>query len=848
MNDALENRSRVWMSPCSVMRMLGFVIAIVCSNADKSVLGADKPTQEMLLVEQLQERRLFRIANALCERELEQSVNDANLLTHWTVLAVQTKTSEGLIQSGEQRSETWAVAEKLARDYLAVNEKEPRAILVQVQLGLCQLTQGEALALEYTLSARPSNEQKELALVRLRGASSTFDDVNELIKLTLPKVSREDEKELPLTPDELRAIQRNLLLYQAKASKQKATLFGEPEELDRVNSLQTARDSLITLLTQTSPETAEWWFAELEFLDCLVELGDYAEAQKQLENATKQSGSSQRIGDLLAVQIRLALLTKKIVLAKELGTKVLEKPGPRPPRLDLAVLDVLLNAGAEATEKEEQERWTNQAVAYAKEIESSHGAFWGRRANQKLLNSGRGKTASSNLELTVQVAEEAFQQQRYDDAINAYQKAAELAQKNNPEFAFELLRKEAAVEQARGEYGLAAEKFCKLAIENADHEKAAETHWFGVLNFAQTAQVNPEEVSVYHTRLREHVAKWGKAGTSNQARLILANVELQNQRYIEGVELLLGVDLDSPEFGKLVVGTEAVIGLLERNAKSDSERKTNLRRVVELIETKLKQVADGGEQDSNGARHILTNIWGRLLVLKLNEREQDVVKALSAFAEASNATSEQSTQTKLILLASYAAIPEERAKASALAGELSEGDPGQVIELLNSLRNTGSTGSAEARKQLAEIQLELVRQIKPNSQTLTLGQQIDLSWAEAWSLLETGKVAEGIAIAKSTASTHPKSGSIQEELGVFLSRCGKEHATEAVEQWRRITAGSKPNSERWIRAKYFTAKALVESGDKVRAKQMLLFMKETPPGWEASPMRQDFEQLLNSLK
>jgi hypothetical protein len=95
------------------------------------------------------------------------------------------------------------------------------------------------------------------------------------------------------------------------------------------------------------------------------------------------------------------------------------------------------------------------------------------------------------------------------------------------------------------------------------------------------------------------------------------------------------------------------------------------------------------------------------------------------------------------------------------------------------------------------------------------------------------------------ARAQPDNGPILEGYAdALLAGTDKASLDQALDQWRRIAARSKPRSPRWFKAKYSVALAQWKQGDKAAAAQLLKFTIETPPGLEGTGWQQAFADLL----
>ncbi len=71
---------------------------------------------------------------------------------------------------------------------------------------------------------------------------------------------------------------------------------------------------------------------------------------------------------------------------------------------------------------------------------------------------------------------------------------------------------------------------------------------------------------------------------------------------------------------------------------------------------------------------------------------------------------------------------------------------------------------------------------------------------------------------------------------------------KALAQWRIVAQGSRPQTERWFKAKYEVANLSYRLGDKQQAAQLIKYLQVTPPGLDATPLKRQFLELLEKCE
>ena len=121
------------------------------------------------------------------------------------------------------------------------------------------------------------------------------------------------------------------------------------------------------------------------------------------------------------------------------------------------------------------------------------------------------------------------------------------------------------------------------------------------------------------------------------------------------------------------------------------------------------------------------------------------------------------------------------------------------------------------------------------------------SWMlkQSASLSDLNRQSESIVVLKELETKFPRNAGVQMQLGRAMSaHFGATDPKKPLAKWRRIAARLKPNTPNWYEAKYEAARLLVESGDSAAAMKLLKYIQAIPPGWDKSPWKPKFEQLL----
>jgi tetratricopeptide (TPR) repeat protein len=187
-------------------------------------------------------------------------------------------------------------------------------------------------------------------------------------------------------------------------------------------------------------------------------------------------------------------------------------------------------------------------------MEEAHGEAWGRRANQWLMRHAP-RSASAGAELLSKAADRLYLQGQLEEALAAYDDAAQQAvASQNDAAAFELGYKAALVEQQRKAYAAAAERLRKLALKYKTLPTASEAHRQAAWNLAQALRGNAAPAEEYATVLAEHLETWPKGEPADQVRIWLGRFLESRQAWEQSLAIYRDVPRSSPHFADALSG------------------------------------------------------------------------------------------------------------------------------------------------------------------------------------------------------------------------------------------------------------------------------------------------------
>jgi hypothetical protein len=176
-----------------------------------------------------------------------------------------------------------------------------------------------------------------------------------------------------------------------------------------------------------------------------------------------------------------------------------------------------------------------------------------------------------------------------------------------------------------------------------------------------------------------------------------------------------------------------------------------------------------------------------------------------------------------------------------LAGE-------SLLLILGQLEQISRAAAPGQRMALARLQLELLEPTAIRSLTADDRLQARLERQRAAVLATAGERAAAITELQKILAEKPTDGDAREQLAdLWLSGHERADWQLALGEYRKIAAGSKPRTARWYRAKLGVVRAQVKTGDAAGARQLIEFLRATPPGLAGTAYEAAFEQLLRDL-
>ncbi len=812
--------------------------------AAQPATGGPRTTDSMDVrtVRGLQQRRLYDLAIWHAEAALQRPNQPVREQINLAVLIVETTARRAAISHPELRNDAWQQATETARQYQTRFAGAPRVLLLDVQATLVDQTRIEQLAREIEAQmAEPAARERaqQLALGVQRGFEQIQARIATLVNR--PESARPAEA---LSPAELLTLRYNVEYQAARALMTAGRLYPADQQASRDDVMQRVEEQLQTVLQSIGPDQPLWWTVQADRLAA-------ARLSQNWNLVAAISGAlPDQTPDLLSrdrIQAELILVR----LAQKRLDDAAQIAGSNPTASGLPELDIArlrLFAALAARDPDAQSAWQPRALQLARQIESAHGDYWGRRASQIVVGTATESTSSGNLDLLVRMATEAQRKKQWNEALRALDAALEQAvAEDNSQLAYQLGFRAAVIEQEQQQFDLAAQRFARLAERLADHPEAHAAHLMACWNFSRTIQADQERFAQYEDMLATNVQTWPGSSSSDQTRIWLAAIRMHQQQYGEALTLFMNVNPASPLFAEALRQVRELLPAWVTDVSSTgTDKAAVLTTLARQLHTILESpnpgdVTGNAEQTRRQCILLLGQLRWLYGVAAAGDVSSELSRLLDEFAD--DPDHGQWIALQIVAMARENQ-PLDRAleRFSQLPAESSA---------LDNLRNglTGAFRPDEPTAQCHEYLLEAVRRFPAAIRRLPDRQQYLWSLAQLEAVTATRSPA-AMEIVTGIAEAYPRDATVQRRLGELLvSQAESNPAARdaALRQWRKIAAGARPHTGDWYLAKLQVTQLLVAAGREAEARKLLEFMRAVPPGWSQSPLADQFERLLREV-
>jgi len=798
---------------------------LVRLGAQSLLRNVRPPTGDYL--DGLRGRRLYALAEKHCEDRLTTAELDERKRADLVVELSRTLAEHALAVAPGEALPLWDRAGEVTRVYGEKFPQSPRLILIGLQRALARLAEGEAA--RFDAHEDYSSPAMEDARRILRDSIEQLEEVAKQVATGLRQQSSPRMTGDELTTTELQSLELNVNLDLTRALRNQAECY-PPTSADRINSLTRAGEAL-SMLSRHKTQNMLYWRAVIEQITRLRLLGDFREAERQLETASAQNPPPSVEQQMRAERIRVALARGTVDDAlAEASTAADRVPSAE---LDFARLEAFLAAAKREADRHkdaEAAEWQRRAVEQSGEIRRAFGGPWMRRSDSLLAASVAGSGGSQTYSTLAFSAAGYYRGGELVKAVAAFDEAAQKAlDEKLPEKASEAAFAAATIEKERGHYAEALKRYEQLASASPAAPQAASAHLMAAFCAGQIAQQEkPPRLEEYERLLREHVQKWPDSETASQAYSWLGRLAELDRKWPQAIELLSRVKTGDSQYGAAVesLGRSYEAWLAETRASGADTRELANQALAALEKAAGAASGRAAKPDAStraaalaAARIWLTEIPGGAL-----PAERLLSGALQSDPESPAAWKMEARRW----LAPALVLQGKGGQADAIIDEVVVGK--QQLALLDTVAKVRRTqADADARLKLAQLELDVQTQLLEQPGDLDGDALRSVRRSHALTLAETGRRQQGLEALQQLAREFPRDGQTSEDLATLLSEGNKADQETALTMWTSVARKSRPGTARWFRAHAGLAGTQLKLGQRAEARTTIEHVRTKYP-------------------
>ena len=811
---------------------------------------AQAQLEDQKLLNGLRDRRFFDLADDYCQKLLDSNNLPPQRRVTLVVHQLKTLTAKAVSSSSDRREEVWQQVDAIAKKFPS-SFRGSRGFLVRAQQALATTAQARLIRQEIDARLAQPNA-RSTAISLLRSAQDELDDTIRAIDKAIPR-SKTGETPTDLSTPQLLALKANLQFQFAVCNLERSQLYPADDQADRKDALNQALEQIANANRTTEKGKTLWWEVKIASIKCLRLLGRHKEANTTLESLPTKLLPTGLKPQLRIEHLQVALASQDHRQVAALVGQVLQK-SQRPPIEDIGLVQATAWL-ARTTSPGQSVEWKRRAASLVKSIKSSHGRYWGRRAELLLVESIQENAATNpdsilvspgtDLLILSQAAQTALQEERFKDAVNDFAKAILLA-KQQSDFAsvLRLSIQQGQVFEKLNQPADAADAMIDAANIKPNLANAAAAHLRGCWNLSQTITGSDSEQQAqrFQKRLQQHIETWPAAPTAESALLWLGEQHHQSQRYRTAFDTFLRVPTNSKRFPQAVTQAAAsATGLLLKLEQTNQP--LNI-----MTERLLGQLRDLATQAPN--LKPITELLAVDIDLRFRSRlpSQDTLNEILQDQPIGDSRSAERLAELRLAIQTISKIKDPTAFTQQLAQTKNKPKVQQRLHgYLNAMRTRED--SSNTNRTLAAANLQVAQQAANDAQQAN---QNEL--ATAWKLRMVGlqqamnQHEPAIEILTELIKAYPRKADLQIQLAHAMTAAyGKSDPEKPINQWRRLASRLRPESENWFLAKYNVAELLHRSGKRSDALKLLKYIKANPPGWDNSKLKPDFDLLFQKL-
>lgn len=825
---------------------------------------------------QLRRRKLFRLAEGICDRQLARDDITDTQRSQWTLELSRTLAEHAPYASGKEAAQLWRQATRVIGDFLQRHPAAPRNNWLRLQRATVLVIRGEFLRWEAQLMpcdpAVRSNalqmldradEQLQQLLQQLPSAGNASSG-SATGKNAAPAAGTERT-----TGADRPLLRRHLNYQRALVLLNKAELSpaGSPQR----NELLQQADRLLRPLSEGPAEAVIT--QNSRFLRAVVSrlAGRHREAVDRLKVLQKQRPSLQVQQHIRAELVRILLdgghlkEADRLLQAFEKSQAVLlgELIFLRV-KASLALWQNSLQAG----DQPQAEQWWKEAQRALGQAEHFTGGYWTYRC-RLLLDFAREKQRyGPELAVAVRTAQAQFRHGNLADSLAAYRRAVRLAEESGrKKFAAELRFLSASLLLQGGRLEEAAAEFGRLADAVPPSSRSAQADLMRAycLGRLYEKRRTRDRRQKYTEALKTHRKKFPASPTAHEAAWMLAVLSDYRRQTAEALQLYLSIP---PEHPRAAAAQSAAARCYEEilqrlRAANAGERTSWETHALSHLERYLKsyppQASTWNRFQADVAFrtariHLQRTPPGYRAAEPLLRQVTEAARhALSAQQKGKPSAEERrwwqetlrsARQGQIVALAGTGRF----AEAETLLKTLSQSGPAEVLAVLDGLMKIGAD-KERLRRQLGTLQLQAALKLDKQRSRLKPSERQWLDRCLAQAYASTGNVERAVRLYQKLLKDSPSNQEFLRSLAELLSRSSaRDTLLQARTCWRKLESLQSPGSPEWLQARYQVARVTFRLAEYRECRKLLDVTGLLYPQLGGEPLRSRFRQLRSDVQ
>ncbi|MBT4868424.1 MAG: outer membrane protein assembly factor BamD [Planctomycetaceae bacterium] len=839
-----------------------------CLTATTVSSAADDSTTKYFA--QLRQRRLFSLAEGYCLSRLSEGKLSQGRRTQLTIELSRTLSEHARFTSGQEQTELWQRATAAIDELLKSSPQNPRRLLLQTQRALSLAAQGEHLRWQVELF--PYDETlKPRAVAAFDQAILQLKESEKEAAEQLRKTGRRRSADADaLSPYELRSLTNHLgfQIGQALVERAKLDPAGSP---DRVATLMEA-ESWLSRLAKRSAEQALTLDSRLLMAESSRMRGDRKQTAAVLKSMQSENSARELLDRMKAVEARLMLDEDRATDAAQLLSRYRVERLRLPGELQYLQIEALSSLWAVAEGRKQDDlatQLTEQIEAHADRAEAEVGGFWAYRCRLLVETMRETKRYGVELATVVREARSNYSAGRIDEAVEAYGRAYETAERgDNDEIAMEIGYTRASVQLQSKNFNAAAEGFEQLANRFPKDSRAATAHLLSAYSLGRAYEQKRTKLrrEKYTNALVRHRTGYPKHETMAEATWMLASLEERRLQVTRALKLYREIPVDHRR-GPLaeVAVARCYEKILDRVRELERPIETWENDAIARLATMTSVYANqqsplGIEQTEvclrfariclnrarpdyrRGAK--LLDLIEASRIRQMREQQSDPAAETDVVKRRWKLLYQAATQLRIVTLAGGGRFDE----AKSLIETLADADARDVLGILDGLSELTANADTKTRNEMGKLQFDAAQELDRRRNELKPTEQKRLDHCLGQAYVATGRSTEAIKVYESLLSQTPKDRRLLKTVAELLTDCGtRECLLNAKTQWRKLESMERAGEPAWMSARYQVVWCLFALKEHDECRKLLAVTRLLYPALGGDELRSRFAELEKKL-